>query len=250
MSKSISGSPRQGALRLRLSPRSRLVLVERVAAGRSKTAVAAQMGCSRQAVGKWVKRCEAEGEAGLEDRSSRPARSLGRAPFWRNARDWFNKLNVGIDAVMTDNDRNFTSADFAENRAKHRLARPCRPRTNGKVERFNRTMAEEFLYSHKSRSEPDRRRRLQNWAHTCNHHRHHTAIAATPANHVNNLCGHCMRVMVRGVAALAGMTHHYMPCRGLGDCGGGFLVDAHLPLSNRPGGTYWVQTGRLSQVSS
>ncbi|WP_419947341.1 integrase core domain-containing protein [Candidatus Poriferisodalis sp.] len=81
------------------------------------------------------------------------------------------------------------SEALAENRAKHRLTRLYRPQTNGKVERFNRTLAEEFLYSYKSRSEPDRRR-LQNWVHACNLHRHHTAIAGTPASRVDNLCGY------------------------------------------------------------
>lgn len=78
MSNSNSGSVRRGAPRPRLSPHSRLVMVERVAAGQSKTAVAAQMGCSRQTVDKWVSRYEAEGRAGLEDRSSRPLRSPTR----------------------------------------------------------------------------------------------------------------------------------------------------------------------------
>ena len=50
-------------------------MVERMAAGQSATAVAAQMGCSRQTVHKWVKRFDEGGVAGLEDRSSRPARS-------------------------------------------------------------------------------------------------------------------------------------------------------------------------------
>ena len=50
-------------------------MVERVAAGQSATAVAAQMGCSRQTVHKWVKRFDEGGVAGLEDRSSRPVRS-------------------------------------------------------------------------------------------------------------------------------------------------------------------------------
>ncbi len=59
------------------------------------------------------------------------------AAFWRNARCWFNKLNVGIDAVMTDNGRNFTSKAFADalaqNRTEHRRTRPYRPQTNGKA---------------------------------------------------------------------------------------------------------------------
>ena len=326
MNDSSGMTARRSAPRPRLSPHSRLVMVERVQAGQSKTAVAAQMGCSRQTVDKWVSRYEAEGEAGLVDRSSRPLRSPARTPeqvekkicrlrrsgrlgparlagrvgvpastvhrvlvrhglnrlawidrptgvrvrryekahpgelvhidvkkvakvppgggwrvhgrgspkakrakrkrrgytylhvavddhsrvayveahedekadtaaaFWRNARDWFNRLNVGIDAVMTDNGKNFTSTKFAEalaeNRTGHRRTRPYRPQTNGKVERFNRTLADEFLYSYKFRSEPDRRRRLQAWVHTYNLHRRHTAIRDTPASRVNNLAGH------------------------------------------------------------
>ena len=302
-------------------------MAERVAAGQSATAVAAQMGCSRQTVHKWAKRYEAEGVSGLADRSSRPAGSPTRTPerverricslrrgrrwgpvrigaavgvpastvhrvlcrhglsrlawidrptgervrryekghagelvhidvkkvakvppgggwrvhgrgspkakrskrpkrlgytylhvavddhsrvayieahdnqnaqtaadFWRNCRDWFNRLNVGIDEVMTDNAKNFTAATFAaalaENRTTHRRTKPYRPQTNGKVERLNRTLAEEFLYNYKFRSEPDRRRRLQAWTHAYNLHRHHTAIGGTPASRVNNLCGH------------------------------------------------------------
>ncbi len=61
----------RGVPRPALSVRSRLVLVERVAAGQSATAVAAQIGCSRQTVHKWVKRFDEGGVAGLADRSSR-----------------------------------------------------------------------------------------------------------------------------------------------------------------------------------
>lgn len=77
---SSAGSARRGAPRPRLSPHSRLVMVERVLAGQSRSAVAAQMGCSRQTVHKWVRRFEAEGAAGSEDRSSRPASSPSRTP--------------------------------------------------------------------------------------------------------------------------------------------------------------------------
>ena len=63
-----------------LSVRSRMVMVERVAAGQSATAVATQMGCSRQTVHKWVKRFDEGGVAGLEDRSSRPVRSPAKVP--------------------------------------------------------------------------------------------------------------------------------------------------------------------------
>ena len=56
----------------RLSPWSRLLLVERVAAGRPAAHVAAEMGISRATAYKWLARYRAEGGAGLLDRSSRP----------------------------------------------------------------------------------------------------------------------------------------------------------------------------------
>ena len=114
--------------------------------------------------------------------------------FWRRDQDWFWSNQMPVDEVLTDNGPNFTSAKFAELFAErhvtHRRTRPYRPQTNGKVERLNRTLADEFLYNYKFRSEPDRRRRLQTWVHTYNLHRHHTAIGGPPASRVNNLCGH------------------------------------------------------------
>lgn len=62
----------------RLSPWSRLQLVERVLAGRPVAHVAAEMGVSRTPGHKWVRRFRAEGVAGLMDRSSRPHRSPSR----------------------------------------------------------------------------------------------------------------------------------------------------------------------------
>lgn len=56
----------------RLSPWSRLQLVQRVLAGRPAAHVAAEMGVSRATAYKWLARYRAEGSAGLLDRSSRP----------------------------------------------------------------------------------------------------------------------------------------------------------------------------------
>lgn len=83
------------------------------------------------------------------------------AGFWRRAQDWFWSNDMPVDAVMTDNGPNFCSALFAEQLAQRRIAhlrtRAYRLQTNGKAERFNRTLADEFLYKKRFRSEADRR---------------------------------------------------------------------------------------------
>jgi transposase len=62
----------------RLSPWSRLLLVERVLSGRPAAHVAAEMGVSRATAYKWLRRFRDEGAAGLLDRSSRPRTSPHR----------------------------------------------------------------------------------------------------------------------------------------------------------------------------
>ncbi len=67
-------------VRSRLSPYSRLLLCQRVAAGRPVAHVAAEMGVSRQTAHRWVTRFATEGVPGLADRSSRPHHSPARTP--------------------------------------------------------------------------------------------------------------------------------------------------------------------------
>jgi transposase InsO family protein len=59
----------------RLNEYGRNLIAERVLAGHKPGEVAKQAGVSRQTVYKWVRRFQAEGRAGLADRSSRPHRS-------------------------------------------------------------------------------------------------------------------------------------------------------------------------------
>ena len=91
-----------------------------------------------------------------------------------------------VDEVMTDNGPNSVSDAFAELLAEQRThnlrTRPYRPQTNVKAERFNRTLADEFLYSYEFRSESERRVRLNRWIHDCNCRRHHTAVGAPSAS--------------------------------------------------------------------
>jgi transposase InsO family protein len=57
-----------------------LLIVERFRAGWNKSHIAAAMGISRQCVHKWIDRFDAEGLAGLQDRSSRPRSMPTRTP--------------------------------------------------------------------------------------------------------------------------------------------------------------------------
>jgi transposase InsO family protein len=305
-----------------MTPRGRLMMVERIAAGRPVAHVAAEMGVSRKTADKWWRRWVAEGEDGLEDRSSRPYRcphqtparveqrivrirqgrklgpariasivgvpastvhrvlcrhglnrlawmdrptgqvirrihtdrpgelvhvdvkKLGRIPpgggwrvhgranvvhqsktkmgydyvhsaidahsrlaysevlaneqgptcagFWERAHDFFADHDITVEAVLTDNARNYTGKHFtaALDRIEHRRIRIRRPQTNGKVERFNRTLLDERAYARVYTSNGQRTRALDGWLHRYNHHRGHTALGGDPPiSHATNLAG-------------------------------------------------------------
>lgn len=73
----------------------------------------------------------------------------------------------------------------------HRRTRPYRPQTNGKIERFHRTLAHGWAYSKHYNSEKARRAALPAWMHFFNHHRQPSAIGKVPPiTRLNNLPGH------------------------------------------------------------
>jgi transposase InsO family protein len=304
-----------------LTIRGRTILVERIASGRPIAHVAAEMGVSRKTASIWWRRYQAEGEAGLADRSSRPKRSphrtppaderrilelrrrrklgpqrlssivglpastvhrvlvrhglnrlsfmdrpsgevirriktdhpgelvhldvkkLGRIPpgggwkklgrgyvahhsrtrvgydfvhsaidahsrlayseiltdergptcagFWDRAAAFFDTHGIEVDAVLTDNAKNYLGRDFtaALGPIEHRRIRFRRPQTNGKVERFNRTLLDEWAYVRLYRSNAERTRALDRFLHTYNHHRGHTALKGQPPISATNLAG-------------------------------------------------------------
>ena len=115
------------------------------------------------------------------------------AGFWSRANTFFVTAGITIAAVMTDNGACYRSRDFAAalgEGVKHRRTRPYRPQTNGKVERFNRTLATEWAYAATYTSDAARAATYDDWLHHYNHHRPHTGIGgAVPSDRVHNLTG-------------------------------------------------------------
>lgn len=112
--------------------------------------------------------------------------------FWRRALAWFAARAVTVHGVLTDNGPAYRSAGFAQScltaDIRHHFTRPYRPQTNGKVERFNRTLLEEWAYVRVYRSEQARTAALMRWLHDYNHHRGHTALGGLPpVSRVTNL---------------------------------------------------------------
>jgi transposase InsO family protein len=306
-----------------MTPRGRMIMIERIASGRPVAHVAAEMGVSRKTADKWWQRWLVDGERGLEDRSSRPHRcphqtsarveqrivrlrqgrklgpariasivgmpastvhrvlcrhglnrlawmdrptgqvirrihtdrpgelvhvdvkKLGRIPpgggwrahgranvvhhgrtrvgydfihsaidahsrlaysevlpnengatsaaFWTRAQHWFAEHGITVEAVLTDNAKAYTVSHAfrdALGAVEHRRIRPHRPQTNGKVERFNRTLADEWAYVRVYRSNAARTRALDRWLHLYNHHRGHTSLGGEPPiTRATNLAG-------------------------------------------------------------
>lgn len=90
-----------------------------------------------------------------------------------------------IDRVLTDNARNYRgchafAAAVAELGAVQKFIRPHCPWTNGKVERFNRTLAREWAYRRPYLTNHDRTLALADWLDYYNTQRPHTACASRP----------------------------------------------------------------------
>ena len=114
--------------------------------------------------------------------------------FWKRANAFFAGAGIKVTAVMTDNGSCYRSRLFAqalrEAGIQHRRTRPYRPQTNGKVERFNRTLNHEWAYARPYDSDEDRAATYDDWIHSYNHHRPHTGIGGlVPADRVHNLTG-------------------------------------------------------------
>jgi hypothetical protein len=114
--------------------------------------------------------------------------------FWQRAHAWFSQHGINVERVLTDNGscyRSFAWRDtLAETGVRHLRTRPYRPQTNGKIERFHRTLNNEWAFARLYTSETARRAALPAWLHRYNHHRPHTALGgSSPISRCPNVSG-------------------------------------------------------------
>jgi transposase len=112
----------------------------------------------------------------------------------RRAVSWFAARGVKTERVLSDNGSCYRSHAWrdtcAELGIKHKRTRPYRPQTNGKIERFHRTLAAGWAFKKLYTSESARRNALAAFLHEYNHHRPHTAIGnVPPITRLTNLAG-------------------------------------------------------------
>jgi transposase InsO family protein len=109
---------------------------------------------------------------------------------------WFADRGVTVERVLSDNGPAYRSNRWRETCGalgiSPKRTRPYRPQTNGKIERFHRTMTDGWAFSKHYNSESARRAALPAWLHFYNHHRPHTAIGKVPpiSRLSSNLPGH------------------------------------------------------------
>jgi len=108
---------------------------------------------------------------------------------------WFAQRGVTVERVLSDNGSAYRSYAWrdacTELRITPKRTRPYRPQTNGKIERFHRTLADGWAYARLYESTQQRDAALQGWLHFYNHHRAHSAIGGRPpVTRLTNLPGH------------------------------------------------------------
>ena len=105
------------------------------------------------------------------------------AAFLTDAFAFFDQLGVSVERVMTDNAKNYVLSrafQTALGERSHKRIRPHRPQTNGKAERFNRTLLQERAYARVFASNAERAATLDDWLHDYNWQRAHSALDNNP----------------------------------------------------------------------
>jgi transposase InsO family protein len=114
--------------------------------------------------------------------------------FLRRAVAFFKRHGMTVEELITDNGAAYISTVHAiacrVMGIRHLRTRPRRPQTNGKAERFVRTMLGGWAYGAIYASSAERTAALDGWLWRYNHHRRHAGIGRqTPITRLNNLLG-------------------------------------------------------------
>ena len=113
--------------------------------------------------------------------NERAATAVG---FLRRARSFYRRHGIEVEELLTDNGSAYVSiAHAAACRAlgiRHLRTRPYRPQTNGKAERFIRTMLGGWAYGAIYRTSNERTAALDGWLWHYNHRRRHSALGHKP----------------------------------------------------------------------
>jgi transposase InsO family protein len=113
--------------------------------------------------------------------------------FLRRALAFYRRYGIEIERLLTDNGSAYVSALYAlacrRHGIRHLRTRPFRPQTNGKAERFIRTLLEGWAYGAIYASSSERIAALDGWLWHYNHRRRHSALGRQPPVSRTNLLG-------------------------------------------------------------
>ena len=115
------------------------------------------------------------------------------AGFLRRAVAFYGRHGIRVERVLSDNGSAYRATTHAlackRLRVRHLRTRPYRPQTNGKAERFIRTLLAGWAYGAIYRSSKERTAALDGWLWHYNHRRQHSAIGRQPPVTRTNLLG-------------------------------------------------------------